>query len=114
MIKISQTSITFTLFLLLLVIIIFLFFNGIAKGQTQTAQNEILGKTDTVEGIQYLDLTAKGGYFPSVINAKADIKTILRVKTASTFDCSSALTIPKLKIRKNLPPTASTEVLIGA
>ena len=114
MIKISQTSITFTLFLLLLVIIIFLFFNGIAKGQTQTAQNEILGKTDTVEGIQYLDLTAKGGYFPSVINAKADIETILRVKTASTFDCSSALTIPKLKIRKNLPPTASTEVLIGA
>lgn len=62
---------------------------------------------------QILELKAKGGYSPSIINAKANMDTVLRVKTNSTFDCSAALTIPKLGIRKNLPPSASTDIALG-
>jgi plastocyanin domain-containing protein len=61
-------------------------------------------------GTQYIDITAKGGYTPSSITAKANTKTVLRVKTSSTFDCSSALVIPSLNYRTNLPPTAVTEI----
>jgi plastocyanin domain-containing protein len=61
-------------------------------------------------GTQYIDITAKGGYTPNSITAKANTKTVLRVKTSSTFDCSSALVIPSLNYRNNLPPTAITEI----
>lgn len=64
------------------------------------------------EGIQYIDLTAKGGYSPRELTAKANINTVLRVKTSGTFDCSSALVIPKLNYRNNLPPTGITEIKI--
>lgn len=60
------------------------------------------------DGVQYINITAKGGYTPSYITAKANIKTVLRVKTSATFDCSSALVIPSLNYRSNLPPTAVT------
>jgi len=63
-----------------------------------------------LNGIQYIDLTAKGGYTPSSITAKANVQTVLRVKTSSTFDCSSSLVIPSLSYRNNLPPTAVTEI----
>jgi len=62
---------------------------------------------------QIIDLTAKGGYSPSVINAAADKDTILRVNTNNTFDCSTALTIPKLGVQKNLPSTGKTEIALG-
>jgi len=62
---------------------------------------------------QIIDLTAKGGYSPSVITAQANKETILRVNTKNTFDCSSALTIPKLGIQKNLPATGATEIILG-
>ena len=63
-------------------------------------------------GVQYIDITAKGGYKPGEISAKANLKSILRVTTSATFDCSSALVIPSLNYRNNLPPTAVTEIEI--
>ncbi len=114
----SESKITIYLFLIVIGIILFLFFKGVSTKPTENTneQSQVVVKPKKVEteGVQYLDLTAKGGYAPSVINAKAGIETIVRIKTSSTFDCSSAFTIPKLNIRKNLPPTGTTDIAIGA
>ncbi len=66
-----------------------------------------------VNGVQVIDLRAKGGYSPRKTTAKAGIPTILKVTTSSTFDCSSALRIPTMNISKNLPPSGSTEIDLG-
>lgn len=66
------------------------------------------------EDQQVIELIAKGGYSPSVVNAEANKETILRVVTDSTFDCSAALTIPDLQIRQNLPPSDVTEISLGS
>lgn len=63
---------------------------------------------------QIIDITAKGGYSPRVINAKANTPTTLRVATNGTYDCSSSLVIPKLNYRANLDPTGVREIAIAA
>lgn len=64
-------------------------------------------------GVQIIDLRARGGYSPRKSVAKAGIPTILKVNTNSTFDCSSAIRIPSQGISKNLPPSGSTEIDLG-
>ncbi|TSC55762.1 MAG: hypothetical protein G01um101418_809 [Parcubacteria group bacterium Gr01-1014_18] len=64
-----------------------------------------------VDGKQIIEVTAKGGYSPRNMVAKANMPTVLKMKTNGTFDCSSAFTIPSLGYRKNLP--ASGETLIN-
>lgn len=66
------------------------------------------------DGKQIITVKAKGGYSPRITNAKAGMPTILKVNTQGTFDCSSALTIPTLSYRKNLPPSGETIVEIPA
>ncbi len=66
-----------------------------------------------VDGTQIIDLRAKGGYSPRKSVAKAGIPTILKVNTSGTFDCSSSIRIPSLKISQNLPPSGSTEIDLG-
>ncbi len=63
---------------------------------------------------QIVEITAKGGYSPRTVVAKADTPTIVRVKTEGTFDCSSALTIPSIGYRKNLPASGTTDIEIPA
>ena len=63
-----------------------------------------------VDGTQVIDITAKGGYSPRITEAQANVPTILRVNTKGTFDCSSALVIPSLGFRKNLPPSDITDI----
>src|SRR3989344_2275933 len=53
-----------------------------------------------VDGKQIIEIDAKGGYNPRKTAAKADIPTVLKIKTSGTFDCSSALVIPSLGYRK--------------
>lgn len=67
-----------------------------------------------VGGTQFIDMTARGGYFPRVVEAKAGIPTVLRMRTEGTFDCSSSLVIPKLSYQKFLPPTGVEEIAIPA
>ncbi len=64
------------------------------------------------EGKQIVAITAKGGYSPKVSEARADMPTVLRIKTNGTFDCSSALTIPSIGYRENLPPSGTTDIEI--
>lgn len=66
-----------------------------------------------VAGKQIIDLRAKGGYSPKNSIAKAGVPTVLRVNTAGTFDCSSAIRIPSLGISQNLPPSGNTEIDLG-
>src|SRR3989344_6080162 len=66
-----------------------------------------------VDGKQVVDITAKGGYSPRVILAKAGMPTVLRVATRGTFDCSAILVIPKLQYQKFLQPTGTEEIPIS-
>ena len=65
------------------------------------------------DGKQIIEITTKGGYYPRKVLAKADMPTVLRFNTNSTYDCSSSVYIPSLKISKNLPASGSTDIDIG-
>ena len=68
-----------------------------------------------IEGnTQIIEMTAKGGFTPETIVAKAGVKTILRVITRATYDCSSAVSIPDLNYRKILPASGTTDIEIPA
>lgn len=76
---------------------------------------DISGNTSPVSvigGKQIIDITAKGGYSPRVVSAKAGIPTVLRVKTNGTFDCTASLSIPKLSYQKFLQPSGTEEIAI--
>ena len=64
------------------------------------------------DGKQIVEIGVKGGYMPKVSTAKADMPTVLRMKTNGTFDCSSGVTIPSLGIRQILPQTGETDIEI--
>jgi len=63
-------------------------------------------------GKQIIEIGAKGGYFPRITTAKADMPTIIKMKTSGTFDCSSAVSIPSINYRANLKPSGVTEIEI--
>ena len=77
------------------------------EGATSTAAT-------VVDGKQIIDITAKGGYSPRVVTAKAGIPTVLRVTTNGTFDCSASVVIPKLSYQKFLQPSATEDIAISA
>jgi len=67
-----------------------------------------------IDGKQIVDVTAKGGYFPRVVVAKAGVPTVLRVNTSGTFDCSASLVIPSLSYQKFLKSSGTEEIEIPA
>jgi plastocyanin domain-containing protein len=74
---------------------------------------EVMGEnTINEDGKQILNLFAKGGYKPTIITASANIPTILRVDTKSTYDCSTSLVINQLNYRSYLPSTGTTDIEI--
>ena len=66
----------------------------------------------TKNGKQIIEINAWGGYSPQETVAKANIPTIIRVTTNKTFDCSSSLILPSLRIQKNLPQSGTTDIEI--
>ncbi|MEI6810498.1 MAG: hypothetical protein WCK60_00420 [Candidatus Nomurabacteria bacterium] len=84
------------------------------SGTNKVLKNDSVNEENSVikDGIQYVTITARGGYSPKKSFAKAGVPTKLIVKTNSTYDCSAALAIPSLKYREMLPNTADT--VIGA
>lgn len=79
---------------------------GNKNSNTQSSQNT--NNVSLVDGKQIITINAKGGYSPRVTTAKAGVPTIIKVDTRGTFDCSSALNIPSLSYRNNLPPSGET------
>jgi Cu+-exporting ATPase len=83
------------------------------SADSKTAESGATGdgaNVAVVDGVQIIDIAAKGGYSPRVTEAQANVPSILRVNTKGTFDCSSALVIPSLGYRKNLPPSDVTDI----
>jgi len=79
-----------------------------SRKNSNNAIPRIIDNVSVVEGKQIIEISAKGGYSPQITVAKADLPTVLKVYTRGTFDCSSALVIPSLGYRNNLPMTGET------
>jgi plastocyanin domain-containing protein len=90
--------------------LIIVFFGG--RGRTNNNTSQAKDNVTVVEGKQIITISARGGYYPNNSVAKADMPTILRVETNGTFDCSSALNIPNLGYRGNLPQSGTTDIEI--
>lgn len=97
------TSIIITLGLVIALLIIF------SGGKEKTNANNV----EIRDGIQYIKIDAKGGYFPNVSAAKAGIPTKLIVKTSGAYDCSASLAIHSIGFQKILPQTGETEIDLG-
>ena len=61
---------------------------------------------------QVIAIVAKGGYAPKLTTAEANAPSVLRVSTDGTYDCSSTLNIPALRVSKVMEPTGVTEIAI--
>lgn len=83
-----------------------------AKSPVQSSQISTVPTSNVFDenGIQIIEVTAKGGYSPYETKAKALLPTILRFVTDDTFDCSSSVIIPDLRIRKRLPLSGKTDI----
>jgi len=86
--------------------------------QESSYQDEISeGSANNVtmeNGKQIISITARGGYSPKISIAKADIPTVIRMKTKGAFDCSSAVVIPSIGYQGYLPPTGETNIDVPA
>lgn len=102
--------------LIVSVFVAVLFIGGaVWLGSAPSEPSADAGNAVTVEnGTQYIDITARGGYTPRRVTAKAGMPTVLRMNTRGTFDCSASLVIPRLSYQKFLQPSATEEILISA
>lgn len=57
------------------------------------------------DGVQYVTITAKGGYSPRVSKIASGLPTKLVVKTKDTFDCSASLVVRSAGFKKILQST---------
>lgn len=64
-------------------------------------------------GVQIVELRARGGYQPQNSIATAGIPTILRMQTDGTFDCSASVRIPSLNYLKILPQNGVENIDLG-
>lgn len=103
----------FTIITIALIIGIGLVLLDGSKKDTNNLSAEPVKNIEVRDGVQYITITAKGGYSPSVSDAKAGIPTKLIIKTNGTYDCSSSLVIRSVGFQKILPQTGETEIDIG-
>jgi sulfite exporter TauE/SafE len=83
---------------------------GAGAGQSETASGD---NVTIVDGVQIVEIQARGGYWPRKTVAQAGIPTVIRFNTTGTFDCSSSVRIPSLGISKILPQSGATDIEIG-
>lgn len=65
------------------------------------------------DGVQYVTVTAKGGYSPRVMEIKGGLPTKLVVKTDGTYDCSASLVVRSVGFQKILQPTGEEIIDLG-
>jgi plastocyanin domain-containing protein len=90
----------------------FVFSGPNSKSVNSPVANNVENST-VKDGVQYVNITAKGGYLPRISNAKAGIPTKLVIKTNGTYDCSAALVIRSLNFRKMLSNTGEETIDAG-
>lgn len=93
-----------------LIIALGVIFIGSSKSNTVAVDGQNVEMRD---GVQYVTIEARGGYFPQQSVAKAGVPTKLIVKTDGTYDCSASLVIQSLNYQKILPQTGETEIDLG-
>ncbi len=79
-----------------------------ATEEVATQEQGSAANVSVVDGKQIIEITAKGVYSPKKTTAKANIPTVIKLKTNGTFDCTRSLNFPNLKLKKFLPPTGET------
>lgn len=85
-----------------------------SRGSKAQAVTPSVSNVSVVDGKQIVEIGVKAGYSPKLTGAKANMPTVLRMKTNGTFDCSSGVTIPSLGLRKILPSDGATDIEIPA
>lgn len=98
---------------LISIIIVLILIIGAIFVSRPNAEPSPVQNIETKEGVQYITISANGGYSPNTSEAKAGIPTKLIVKTGNTFDCSSSLVIKSINYRKILKQNSETEIDIG-
>ncbi len=84
------------------------------KSATVGVPTLVPAAVSVVDGVQIIDISAKGGYSPREVVAAAGMPTILRVRTSGTFDCSASLVIPDLSYQKFLQASGTEDIPISA
>jgi plastocyanin domain-containing protein len=84
-----------------------------SKKSTENISAQSIQNSEIRDGVQYITVTAKGGYSPRISTAKAGIPTKLIVKTNGTYDCSLSLVIRSVGFQKILPQSGETQIDIG-
>lgn len=82
----------------------------IASNNTTSVQTQNI---EIREGVQYVTITAKGGYTPRVSEIKSGLPTRLIVKTNGTYDCSASLVIRSVGFQKILQSTGEEVIDLG-
>ena len=103
------TAIIVSIFLIVFALIMT---NG-KNANTITKEETPINNISIVNGIQIIEIKAKGGYTPRESIAKSGIPTIIRFNTNGTFDCSSSVRIPSMNIFKNLTQSGITDIDLG-
>ena len=85
----------------------------VSRSNQNSKQDASLENVVIQDGVQYITVTAEGGYTPRVSNAQANIPTKLIMKTNNTYDCSSALVIRSINYQKILSPTGEEVIDLG-
>ncbi len=83
------------------------------SGAGTTAPAETTAQTADPAAQQIIEVTASGGYSPRKIEAKADVPTILVMKSEGAYGCERAFNIPDLKISEILPENGQTQFDLG-
>jgi hypothetical protein len=88
----------------------------VAAPASSSATTEATAPSSNVkieEYMQTIEISAKGGYEPTLSVAKANLPIVLNINTNSTYDCSAALVIPSINYRTRLPLTGTTTVQLA-
>ncbi len=79
-----------------------------SSGEVMQTQN-----VEIVDGVQYVTITAKGGYSPRLTEIKGGLPTKLVVKTNGTYDCSLSLVVRSVGFQKILQSTGEEIIDLG-
>src|SRR3989338_719391 len=77
-------------------------------GEVAQSQN-----VEVRDGVQYVTVTAKGGYSPRITEIKGGLPTKLVVKTDGTYDCSASLVVRFVGFQKILQSTGEEVIDLG-